>query len=127
DHELLFSAQASLASVALLPLMRRDRLVGSLNLGSRDASRFGERLATDFLDHLAMIAAFCLESSANRARLVRSGLTDVLTGWHTRRYLQTRLQEELARCRRDATPLTCLMIDADHFKPINDRYGHLAE
>src|SRR5690606_24722266 len=71
-------------------------------------------------------AAFCLESSANRARLVRSGLTDVLTGWHNRRYLQTRLMEELARCRRDGTPLTCLMIDVDHFKPINDRYGHLA-
>src|SRR5690606_27611706 len=71
DHELLFSAQASLGSVALLPLMRRDRLVGSLNLGSRDANRFGERLATDFLDHLAMIAAFCLESAVNRARLVR--------------------------------------------------------
>ena len=126
DHELLFSAQASLASVALLPLMRRDRLVGSLNLGARDASRFGERLATDFLDHLAMIAAFCLESAVNRARLVRSGLTDVLTGWHNRRYLQTRLQEELARCRRDGTRLTCLMIDVDHFKPINDRHGHLA-
>lgn len=126
DHELLFSPQAPLGSVALLPLMRRERLVGSLNLGSRDPSRFGERLATDFLDHLAMIAAFCLESSVNRARLVRSGLTDVLTGWHNRRYLQTRLHEELARCRREGTALTCLMIDVDRFKPINDLYGHLA-
>jgi diguanylate cyclase (GGDEF)-like protein len=126
DHALLFAPDATLASVALLPLMRCERLVGSLNLGSHDPRRFGERLATDFLDHLAMIAAFCLESSVNRARLVRSGLTDVLTGWHNRRYLQTRLQEELARCRRDATPLTFLMIDVDHFKRVNDRHGHLA-
>ena len=73
-----------------------------------------------------MIAAFWLENAVNRARLVRSGFTDVLTGWHNRRYLQTRLREELARCRREQSPLTCLMIDVDHFKKINDQYGHLA-
>ena len=83
-------------------------------------------LATDFLHHLAVIAAFCLESAVNRARLVRSGLTDPLTGWRNRRYLQTRLYEELARSQRDNSALTCLMIDVDHFKKINDQYGHLA-
>ena len=62
----------------------------------------------------------------NRARLVRSGFTDVFTGWHNRRYLQTRLHEELARSRREVTTLTCLMIDVDHFKTINDAHGHLA-
>jgi diguanylate cyclase (GGDEF)-like protein len=36
------------------------------------------------------------------------------------------LFEELARCRRERTPLTCLMIDVDHFKSVNDRFGHLA-
>jgi diguanylate cyclase (GGDEF)-like protein len=36
------------------------------------------------------------------------------------------LYEELARCRRERTPLTCLMIDVDHFKAVNDRFGHLA-
>ena len=71
---------------------------------------------TDFLHHFAVIAAFSLENAVNRARLVRSGFTDVLTGWHNRRYLQTRLREELARCHRELTPLTCLMIDVDHFK-----------
>ena len=50
----------------------------------------------------------------------------MLTGWHNRRYLQSRLLEELARCRRERTPLTCLMIDVDHFKSVNDRFGHLA-
>jgi diguanylate cyclase (GGDEF)-like protein len=73
-----------------------------------------------------VIAAFCLENAINRARLVRSGLTDVLTGWHNRRYLQTRLHEEIARSQRDQSALTCLMIDVDYFKKINDQYGHLA-
>jgi diguanylate cyclase (GGDEF)-like protein len=126
DHALLFPAGVRLQSVALLPLMRQDRVIGSLNLGSEQSRRFTATLGTDFLHHLAVIAAFCLENAVNRARLIRSGLTDVLTGWHNRRYLQTRLNEELARCRRDKSALTCLMIDVDHFKKINDRYGHIA-
>ncbi len=126
DHALLFPAAGTLESVALLPLLRQERLIGCLNFGSRDRERFLSALGTDFLHHLAVIAAFSLESAVNRARLVRSGFTDVLTGWHNRRYLQSRLHEELARCRRDRTPLTCLMIDVDHFKSVNDRFGHLA-
>ena len=125
DHALLFPTGAGLQSVALLPLTREGHLIGSLNLGSDEGHRFAEHLATDFLHHLAVIAAFCLENAVNRARLVRSGLTDALTGWHNRRYLQTRLHEELARSQRDKSALTCLMIDVDHFKKINDRYGHV--
>jgi diguanylate cyclase (GGDEF)-like protein len=126
DHALLFPTVEALESVALLPLTRQDRLIGSLNFGSRERERFRAALGTEFLHHLAVIAAFSLESAVNRARLVRSGFTDPLTGWHNRRYLQTRLHEELARCRREQTPLTCLMIDVDHFKSVNDRFGHLA-
>ena len=62
----------------------------------------------------------------NRARLVRSGVTDFLTGWHNRRYFHNRLREELARAERTGKPLACLMIDVDNFKEINDRFGHLA-
>jgi diguanylate cyclase (GGDEF)-like protein len=126
DHALLFPANEEVESVALLPLSRRERLIGCLNFGSRERERFQAALGTEFLHHLAVIAAFALESAINRARLVRSGFTDVLTGWHNRRYLQSRLHEELARCRRERTPLTCLMIDVDHFKSVNDRFGHLA-
>jgi len=126
DHDLLFPANLSLRSVALLPLLRQDRLIGSINMGSDRGDRFTDDHATDFLRHLGAIAAFCLENAVNRARLIRSGLTDVLTGWHNRRYLQSRLREELARCRRERSALTCLMIDVDHFKRINDRHGHLA-
>jgi diguanylate cyclase (GGDEF)-like protein len=126
SHGALFPGESGLRSVALLPLTRQERVIGSLNLGSEHGRRFTASHATDFLHHLAVIAAFCLENAVNRARLIRSGLTDVLTGWHNRRYLQTRLNEEVARSQRDKTPLTCLMIDVDHFKKINDRHGHIA-
>ena len=125
-HAALFPSRSHVQSVALLPLRRRGRLVGIINMGSAEPTRFTRDLATDFLTHLAVIAAFALENAVNRARLVRSGFTDVLTGWHNRRYLQSRLREELARSTRDDKPLVCLMVDVDHFKQINDRYGHLA-
>ena len=90
----------------------------------RVASR--SELASDFLAHLGVVAAICIENAVNRARLVRSGLTDFLTGFHNRRYLHARLREELARAQRARQSVACLMIDVDHFKRINDQYGHLA-
>jgi diguanylate cyclase (GGDEF)-like protein len=72
-----------------------------------------------------MVAALCIENAANRARLLRSGLTDFLTGFHNRRYLNARLREELSRAQRFRQPIACLMIDVDNFKPINDKNGHL--
>ncbi len=126
DHQLIFPGARPLRSVALIPLMRHDRLTGTLNFGSLDPKRFTRHHATDFLAHLGSIAAVCLENAVNRARLLRSGMTDFLTGWHNRRYLHTRIKEELARAQRHETPVACLMIDVDHFKQINDAYGHLA-
>jgi two-component system, cell cycle response regulator len=126
DHQLLFAGSPTVKSVALIPLRRQDRLQGSLNFGSVDERRFSRHLATDFLAHLGVIASFAIENTINRARLVRSGLTDFLTGWHNRRYLNARLKEELARAQRQGTSLTCLLIDLDRFKQINDQHGHLA-
>jgi two-component system cell cycle response regulator len=125
-HAALFPGTDGLRSVALLPLARRDKLVGSVNMGSANPARFTRRHAADFLHHLGIMAAFALENTANRARLVRSVLTDPLTGWNNRRYLEARLREEIARCRRLQSPIACLMVDVDHFKQVNDRYGHLA-
>lgn len=126
DHGLLFPGIEGLASISILPIRRHDQLLGSLNLGSADDRRYTRHHASDFLDHLANVTAVCLENAINRARLVRSGITDVLTGMNNRRYLQSRLGEELARAQREDNTLACLLIDVDHFKRINDRFGHLA-
>ena len=121
-----FPAEPAPSSVALLPLARAQRIVGMLGLGSEDPARFTPRHGADFLEHLGIIAAYCLENTVNRARLTRSGFTDALTGWRNRRYLETRLHEEVARSNREADTLVCLMLDIDHFKRINDRHGHPA-
>jgi diguanylate cyclase (GGDEF)-like protein len=51
---------------------------------------------------------------------------DSLTGLFNRRYLEGTLERELARGRREAAPLTMLLLDIDHFKLVNDTYGHQA-
>jgi two-component system cell cycle response regulator len=126
DHELLVPKSRQNGSLALIPLRRSGQLDGVLVFSSADRFRFTRELATDFLAHLGVVSAICLENAVNRARLVRSGLTDFLTGFHNRRYLHARLCEELARAQRDHLPIACLMIDVDYFKRINDEYGHLA-
>jgi len=126
DHQLILPDTEGNASIAMIPLRHKNKLLGSINFCSADASRFTANHAIDFFDHLGVIASFALENVVNRARLLRSGFTDVLTGWNNRRYLHVRLNEELARARRDATTLTCLMLDIDHFKQVNDTFGHAA-
>jgi diguanylate cyclase (GGDEF)-like protein len=126
DHHLLFPGTPNLKSTALVPLTRKDRASGALCFGSRDAARFTRHHGTDFLAHLGAVAAVCIENAVNRARLLRAGITDFLTGWHNRRYLQQRLKEELARAQRRGGAIACLMLDIDRFKSINDGYGHLA-
>jgi len=126
DHELLLPGMGVRGSLALIPLRRNEPLDGVLVFCSADPDRFTRDLASDFLAHLGVVAAICIENAVNRARLVRSGLTDFLTGFHNRRYLNARLREELARAQRNQHPVACLMIDVDRFKRINDQYGHLA-
>jgi diguanylate cyclase (GGDEF)-like protein len=126
DHHLLFPGTPHLKSAALVPLPRKDRATGALCFGSRDPTRFTRHHGTEFLGHLGAVAAVCIENAINRTRLLRAGITDFLTGWHNRRYLQQRLKEELARAQRGAGTIACLMIDIDRFKSINDGYGHLA-
>ena len=59
---------------------------------------------------------------ALRSQTVR----DSLTGLFNRRYFDETLQRELAAYRRDGAPISVLMLDLDHFKKVNDTYGHAA-
>ncbi len=58
--------------------------------------------------------------------IYRMAIIDGLTQAHNKRYLLEFMEREMARCKRYARPLTLIMFDLDHFKRINDDYGHLA-
>jgi two-component system cell cycle response regulator len=113
-------------SVAILPLLRNGELIGSLNLGSFRPRRYTAGMATDFLEHRASVLALCIENVINRELLKHIGLTDGLTGVNNRRYIERRLLEEVGRACRQGLALSCMYIDIDHFKHVNDRIGHQA-
>src|SRR5471030_3156532 len=115
---------AGLQSVALVPLLRNKRIIGSLNLGSINPTRFTPALGTDFIKHMASIIAICLENVISNEMLKYIGLTDSLTGVYNRRYIDRRLLEEIARARRQNYFISCMYIDIDHFKLVNDTHGH---
>lgn len=128
-HQAMFphaGAGAGLASVALVPLVRNRRIIGSLNLGSCDVERFTPALGTDFIEHMASIIAICLENVISNEMLKYIGLTDSLTGVYNRRYIDRRLIEEIGRARRQGYRISCMYIDIDHFKNVNDSIGHQA-
>ena len=115
-----------LRSSATVPLVLRGERVGSLNQGSDDPRHFTPGTATDFLEHLAAVTAICIDNAVNRARLQRDGLTDMLTQVANRRFFDRRLREEISQWQRRGTDLSCLLVDLDRFKQINDRHGHQA-
>lgn len=115
-----------LGSVALLPLVRYGKLIGSLNIGSTENERFVKGVRTDFFEHLAAIVAICLENAVNLQRLKRQGLTDTLTAINNRRFFEQRLREEVEFAQRNRVPLSCMLLDVDFFKRVNDTYGHQA-
>lgn len=127
-HKVFFSEAAAftLKSIAILPIYRHGLLLGFLSFGSSDASRYQANMATDFLQRLSLIVAISIENVVNIEYLRQLGLVDPLTSVFNRRYFFQRLDEEVMRALRQGHKLACLYLDLDHFKSVNDRYGHAA-
>ncbi|NND59625.1 MAG: GGDEF domain-containing protein [Gammaproteobacteria bacterium] len=80
---------------------------------------------------LSLLAIWAVASAvslvvAHRKRLESLLERDPLTGLYNRSYLLDHLQLQISRWRRDKIPLSLIMLDVDHFKAVNDRYGHPA-
>lgn len=125
-HQRLFPNNTKLQSVAILPLVRQNKLIGSLNLGSRKQDRFQSNMGTLFLQHLAAVVSACIENARLQENIKQVGLRDPLTGINNRRFFDQRVEEEVTLAQRNNTPLSCLFIDLDFFKRINDDHGHQA-
>ena len=66
------------------------------------------------------------DQEAMLQQLYEASVTDALTGAYNREYLDTRMMAELSYARRHHTELSLLLMDLDHFKRVNDTYGHPA-
>lgn len=91
------------------------------------ATRPGERLRGAVVDAsvaIADVAALAIASARTFDAVERKATTDGLTGVWNRRTLDEKLAEAVARVRRSGTPLCVIMTDVDHFKSVNDTWGH---
>lgn len=126
DHALLFPGRSALRNVLILPLHRGEHIVGLLNAATRDAHPVLDGIDATLLDHAGDVVIASLERQFDRARVLRGGLIDPLTGWNSQRYLQARLHEEIARRERDGGRIACLVVDVDRLQGLNDALGQLA-
>lgn len=117
-------SESKVSSCALLPLIRQNCIIGSLHLGSNDVSRYTEHVRYDYIQHLSSVISVCIENCINQENLKRLSSIDMLTKVHNRRSFEQEIVRELSRASRGAYPLTCLFLDLDHFKTVNDTYGH---
>jgi diguanylate cyclase (GGDEF)-like protein len=76
------------------------------------------------LDSNAMLRSQLAEIDRLHRQASDQANRDALTGLYNRRYLDSTLERELARCKREGRPLSLMMMDLDHFKQVNDTYGH---
>lgn len=111
-------------SVAIAPLYLRGKLIGSINQASVNEQHFHTGIGTDFLQHMAAVLAMCIDNVMNHERLKIDSLTDGLTGVFNRRFFEQRLHDEVERWERTAHPLSCMFVDIDFFKQVNDNHGH---
>lgn len=104
----------------IIPLEIRDRLVGALAI---DGAGLPEDLR-EIVVLFARQAAYVIENARLFQQVENMALRDTLTGLYNRRYLQQILDYEVNRARRYHQPLSVIFIDLDHFKEINDTFGH---
>ena len=117
-----------------IPVLDGDKIVGIVSI--RDLIHFYQnKLESEFADARERIedmkklvklsAEDVLESLFSEINKYKElSLTDHLTGLYNKRYFQMRLREETARAVRYDQPLSLIFCDIDHFKRINDNYGH---
>jgi diguanylate cyclase (GGDEF)-like protein len=118
---ILMTARQASSKIEGLELGADDYLVKPfdiLELGARVKSMLRLKLLQDQLVEKNR------ELDRANKELDRLSRTDGLTGLFNRRYFEERFAVEFARSNRYRAPLSCLMIDIDHFKRLNDAYGH---
>ena len=101
-----------------------DELLEALHWRDKSLAEQRQQLERNAQELEARVAQRTGELLRANAELARVAQTDALTGLHNRGHLNARLREEFTRYQRHRQPYGVLLMDIDHFKLINDSYGH---
>ena len=105
------------------PIKRKDKLLGFINLDASTPNFFKTNHLSR-LQALADQAAIAIENARLFKEMEQLAITDSLTGLYNRRFFFAFAENEIERTKRYNKNLSIIMIDIDHFKDVNDRFGH---
>ena len=115
---------ASQAESALcVPLIAQGEAIGLLSFQNITPENAPARA---YLELMAEALGLALANQRLRDALLEKALFDPLTGLRNRHHLEDTLHTQMTQAMRNGEPLSCMMIDIDHFNRINDRFGHEA-
>ena len=121
----------NISSILVIPIMFHERVLGTLFLRTSRSQRAFTRQEILFCEAASRMAANFLLSLTQyqivveeNEKLAEQAVRDALTGLYNQATLDRLVQEAVAQAKRYGRPLSCLMIDVDNFKTVNDRYGH---
>lgn len=124
--QVVFTRRAKLppaASLLILPLLVRDEPIGTFTLCAERGQAFPPQVRP-VLQVLANQMAVALANAASVARLEALATTDGLTGCYNKRYFLDELKSRLQAAQRFGRKVSLIITDIDHFKVVNDTYGH---
>ena len=104
----------------------KNQVIGALCVDNLYAKRPITRSDVTVLLNFATQVGLALLSITTFEKLVNQSMTDSLTGLHNRRFFETTFYQELKRCQRYKRAFSLVIADIDHFKKINDTFGHIA-
>jgi diguanylate cyclase (GGDEF)-like protein len=112
-----------------VPIEIEDRVTGVLNISDKVSGEAFNENDLRLIQTFTASAAIAIERNLlyeQVEELKKLSLTDPLTGIYNRRYLDSRLEEEITRYKRYKIPFSFLLLDIDGFKAYNDTFGHMA-
>lgn len=115
--------ETSLNNTLCVPLIAQGEAIGLLTFQNITPETAPSRA---YLELMAEALGLALANQRLRDALLEKALFDPLTGLRNRHHLEDTLRTQMAQAMRNHEPVSCLMIDIDHFKSINDRFGHEA-
>ena len=110
-------------SLVVLPLLSGDEAIGTFMLASRAPRRFGKDVR-EMLGVIANQVAVSVQNGMMYEKMETMATTDGLTSLTNHRTFQERFEQLLERASRHGTEAAMLLVDVDHFKKVNDTYGH---